>query len=46
LFLTVDKIVSIWVQKALKSATTSRAGGMRMAPGMGRCHLCCWPLYH
>ena len=27
-----------------KSATTSRAGGMRMAPGRGRCHLCWWPL--
>jgi hypothetical protein len=23
-----------------KSATTSRAGGMRMAPGRGRGHLC------
>jgi len=27
-----------------KSATTSRAGGMRMAPGRGRGHLCRWPL--
>jgi hypothetical protein len=27
-----------------KSATTSRAGGMRMAPGRGRGHLCWWPL--
>jgi hypothetical protein len=27
-----------------KSATTSRDGGMRMAPGRGRGHLCWWPL--
>ena len=27
-----------------QSATTSRAGGMRMAPGRGQGHLCWWPL--
>ena len=27
-----------------KSATTSRTGGMRMAPGRGRGHLCWRPL--
>jgi hypothetical protein len=27
-----------------KSATTSRTGGMRMAPGRGRDHLCWCPL--
>ena len=27
-----------------ESATTSRAGGMRMASGRGRGHLCWWPL--
>ena len=27
-----------------KSATTSRAGGMRVAPRRGRGHLCWWPL--
>jgi len=27
-----------------ESATTSRAGGMRMAPGRGRDHLCWGPL--
>ena len=38
---------AIWIanQEVLKkSATTSRAGGMRMAPGRGRGHLCWWPL--
>ena len=29
-----------------QSATTSRAGGMRMAPGRGRGHLCWWPLIY
>jgi hypothetical protein len=28
----------------LESATTSRAGGMRMAPERGRSHLCWWTL--
>ena len=28
----------------VKSATSSRAEGMRMAPGRGRGHLCWWPL--
>ena len=28
----------------LKSAATSRAGGIRMAPGRGRGHLCWSPL--
>jgi hypothetical protein len=28
----------------IESATTSKAGGMRMAPGRGRGHLCWWPL--
>jgi hypothetical protein len=27
-----------------ESATTRRAGGMRMAPGRGRGHLCWWSL--
>jgi len=27
-----------------KSATTSRAEGMRMTPGRGQSHLCWWPL--
>ena len=30
--------------KVPKSATTSGAGGMRMALGRGRGHLCWWPL--
>jgi hypothetical protein len=30
--------------KPEKSATTSRAGGMRMASGRGPGHLCWWPL--
>jgi flavin reductase (DIM6/NTAB) family NADH-FMN oxidoreductase RutF len=29
-----------------ESATTSRAGGMRMAPGRGRGHPCWWPLIY
>ena len=37
------KIVKIKINSG-KSATTSRAGGMRMAPGKGRDHLCWWPL--
>jgi hypothetical protein len=32
------------VKKNKQSATTSRAGGMRMAPGRGRGHLCWLPL--
>jgi len=31
-------------EKQDKSATTSRAEGMRMAPGRGRGHLCWWAL--
>jgi hypothetical protein len=31
-------------QRMHESATTSRAGGMRMAPGRGRDRLCWWPL--
>ena len=32
------------LQHVVKSATTSRAGDMRMAPVRGRGHLCWWPL--
>jgi hypothetical protein len=39
----VDPLVIILILSA-QSATTSRAGGMRMAPGRGRAHLCWWPL--
>ena len=36
--------VRVGTKMRSKSATTSRAGGMRMAPGRGRSHLCWWPL--
>jgi hypothetical protein len=35
---------SVLDQTLRQSATTSRAGGMRMAPGRGRGHLCWGPL--
>jgi hypothetical protein len=36
--------VDIYRNYMQKSEATSRAGGMRMAPGRGRSHLCWWPL--
>jgi len=41
----LEKRIVITMDKDFgESATTSRAGGMRMAPGRGRSHLCWWPL--
>jgi len=41
----LEKRIVITMDKDFgESATTSRAGGMRMAPGRGRGHLCWGPL--
>ena len=40
----IKKISSAANIPSQESATTSRAGGMRMAPGRARGHLCWWPL--